>query len=55
MSALDNVTSGITLTTTTFNSVLGVFVQPPLVYFIGAMFFIAVVGIVKKIVLKRRG
>lgn len=55
MAALDNVTAGITLTSTTFNSVLGVFVQPPLVYLIGAMFFVAVVGLVKKITLKRRG
>lgn len=54
MTVLENVTSGINLMTTTFNSGISIFSQEPLVYFVGAGLFILAVMVVKRIVMPRK-
>lgn len=54
MTILENVTLGITLMTTTFNSAISIFTQEPLVYFVGAAFFLMAVGIARRIMMPKK-
>lgn len=54
MTVLENVTSGITLMTTTFTDALSIFTTEPLVYFVGAAFFLMAAKFAKRIMMPRK-
>ena len=54
MTILENVTAGVTLATSTFTSAISIFGTEPLVYFVGAGFFLLGVAAVRKIMMPRK-